>query len=155
MRRSGPIARRTPLRRTLLVRTASSAQASKPKAPGKRALVGRVTPEMAATVLTRDGGCVVPLLDPTADECRDAFGRMSSRRDADLTLDHVHEEGKAAMGKKPPGDPDHLVTLCRHHGVQSWELTHKRAMRHYLRAIAIEPDPASAAVMARNWEAFE
>ena len=118
--------------------------------PGKRAEAGRVTPEQASATMHRDGGCVAVLLDPDLDMCHDRYGHAVDRLLADLTIDHVHEEGKASMGKKG----SLLITLCRHHGVQSWELTHRRIIRRYLRAIETEKDPVRAAKLARDWDAF-
>ena len=61
-----------------------------------------VTANLRLQVLTRDGGCIAPLLGGSVHDC---FGR--------LTLEHVKDELR--MGKRAPSDLAHLVTLCEGH----------------------------------------
>lgn len=61
-----------------------------------------VTPEMAATIFLRDGGCVAPRIGGSAADC---WGRM--------TIEHVKRELRAAKRAEPV--PECLVTLCEGH----------------------------------------
>lgn len=93
----------------------------KPTRRGKSRAGARdpVPPEVRIFVLTRDTGCLAPLLDPGADECR---GR--------LTLDHVKDQPR--MGKRAPSDPRHLATVCEHHHLDGWATSHRPMLRTYL-----------------------
>ena len=90
-----------------------------------------VTTSMRLAVLTRDGGCVAPLLGGSALDC---WGR--------LTLEHVKDEPQ--MGVRAPSDLSHLVTLCQGHtedgrraGFQ-WNTNraNREAVRAYLERVA-------------------
>jgi hypothetical protein len=83
-----------------------------------------VTPEVAAAVFARDGGCVAPRLGGSFLDC-----------DGRLTLDHVRDF--PMMGKRAPSDMAHLVTLCtRHHLWNGWATSHRPELREYLRSVA-------------------
>jgi hypothetical protein len=74
-------------------------------------------------VFERDGGCVAAKVDP-AHKC---FGA--------LTLEHVPERGKNALGKKAPTDAQHCIALCygaNSGGLQPWAELHREAERAYL-----------------------
>jgi hypothetical protein len=86
----------------------------------------RVTPEMAAEVFARDGGCIAPRLGAETP----CWGR--------LTIEHVKRELR--MGKRG----DMLVSLCEGHtepgtraGV-SWNATkvNREKVRAYLAGVA-------------------
>ena len=65
----------------------------------------QITDEMARTIIARDHGCLVRLLDPDADRC---FGR--------ITLDHVHK-GYAMLSRRAAHTLGTLVAVCEwHHG---------------------------------------
>ena len=72
-------------------------------APKRHAHKDPVTPELREYILTRDGGCVAPLLEME----RECFGR--------LEIDHVMNAGK---GKRGPSIPTNLVALCGVHHYQ-------------------------------------
>lgn len=96
MRRGGPIARRTGLRRSGPLRARSD-----------RPDPSRVEPPEAAHVLARDGwACILYVL--VADH-RCAGG---------VTLDHVPCRGRNAMGKRANGDRYHLAVVCREANVE-------------------------------------
>jgi hypothetical protein len=80
-----------------------------------------VTPEMREAVMSRDRGCIAPLLDPS--QSGTCYGA--------LTLDHVRTH--SMMGKRAPSDRKHLVTLCFYHHVLSiWAVTNRPLLRAYL-----------------------
>ena len=79
-----------------------------------------VTPEVAAAVYARDGGCVAPRLGGSSMDC-----------DGRDTLDHVKDQPR--MGKRAPSDVDHLVVMCeRHHLWNGWATAHRPELRAYL-----------------------
>ncbi len=83
----------------------------------------RVSPELAAEVFARDGGCVAVTLGWNPATCE---GR--------LTLDHVKDQPR--MGKRAPSDAAHLVALCeKHHIWTGWATSHRPALREYLRSV--------------------
>lgn len=92
-----------------------------------------VTPDVANTVLARDGVCVASKLDPF-HRCRDRWGNDIDPRQLDrMTLDHVRDH--AMMGKRAPSDPAHLVTLCWYaHLNTNWATSHRAELREYLEA---------------------
>ncbi len=109
------------MRKTPLV-PRSSLRRSAPR-PWRRAEDDKVGPEEAAHVLKRDGGCIVPRVDPEAWPCS---GR--------ITLDHVQEDyGK--MGDRAKSDRYHLVSVCEGHSEKGmragrqWN-TSKEGRRH-------------------------
>jgi len=64
-----------------------------------------------------------------------------------LTLAHVPELGKNALGKKPPGDRYHLVVEClgaNSGGLQPWSEMHRDLERAWLAKHYGEPPYASA-----------
>jgi hypothetical protein len=78
----------------------------------------------------QENHCVAQIVDPIDS------GPCSGR----LTLDHVHRVKGGMMGKRAPSDPEHLVTLCHFHHLESraghiWALAHKDMLRAYLEAI--------------------
>lgn len=89
--------------------------------PRRRRLRDPVTPELRIEVLTRDQGCVGPMLG-APDPCR---GR--------LTLDHVKDD--ARMGRRAPSDRRHLATLCEHHHLDGWATSHRGGLREYLAGV--------------------
>jgi hypothetical protein len=81
-----------------------------------------VSPEDAAYVIRRDGGCVVGvlILDGTLPElpgCSSIYGRPISTFDTrGLTIAHVRDRGKGGrLGKRPPSRTRHLVACCYGH----------------------------------------
>jgi len=98
--------------------------------------------EARAVVISRDGGCVAPLLDPGAGRCHDRWGNEMPRRSRqsalDLEVDRIRDA--PAMGKAPGhDDPSRMVALCPGHhrgvgpsgGVQ-WATSHRAEIREYL-----------------------
>lgn len=119
------------MRRTPLVRR-SSLRRSRMR-PWRRDEDDKVTPEVRAHVLARDGGCVARVLD-SPERC---WGR--------ITLDHVKAQQR--MGDRAPSDPRHLVALCQGHtedgrraGFQ-WNTAkeNRHALREYLRSVEVPP----------------
>lgn len=93
-----------------------------------------MTPALRLRVLSRDGWCVAPALDPASGPCKDTWG--DPERGAvwiSLTLDHVRDH--AMMGKRPPSDEAHLVTLCPHHHLNGWATGHRPLLREYLASL--------------------
>lgn len=77
----------------------------------------------AIEVQARDRGCIAARLDPE-HRC---MGR--------LTLAHVPERGKNALGRKPPFDRYHLVVEClgaNSGGTRPWSEMHREIEREYL-----------------------
>ena len=67
----------------------------------------KVTPGTAEYVASRDGRCVMAILEPT-HQCHDRYGnRIAS--DGVYELDHVDNGG---TGKRGPSTPSNLVRLC-------------------------------------------
>jgi hypothetical protein len=80
-------------------------------------------PLEARVVFERDGGCIAALYD-RAHRCE---GR--------LTLGHVPELGKNALGKKPPFDRYHLVGEClgaNSGGTRPWSEMNRDIERRHL-----------------------
>jgi len=91
--------------------------------------------EVAQEVYERDRGCVAFRLDDT-HRC---FGR--------LTLAHVPELGKNALGKKPRSDRYHLVAECygaNSGGTRPWSEMHRDLERAWLAKFYGPPPYASA-----------
>lgn len=88
----------------------------------------KVTPEVAAFVFARDGGCMATRLGGSRHDC---FGTEG--------LEHVQSDG-GRMGRRAPSDPGHLVVLCEGHrepGMRAgyvWctDKVNRQAMRDYL-----------------------
>lgn len=102
-----PLVRKTPLRRRPL-----AADDDRRVFPGER-----------LAVFMRDGGCIARIYDP------------SHACDGRLTLAHVPEEGKNALGVKPPSDRFHLVAEClaaNSGGTRPWSETHRDIERAHL-----------------------
>jgi hypothetical protein len=67
---------------------------------------------MHSYIVRRDGTCLAFRMD-IAHVCRGRDGRIHSPDNAaKLTLDHVPERGRNALGKKADSDEYHLVALC-------------------------------------------
>jgi hypothetical protein len=75
-----------------------------------------VTPDVAAFVLRRDGGCVGPVVGMP--------GLCSWR----IELDHIDGGG---LGRRGPSTPDNLVSLCSGH--HRYKTEHARVARPILR----------------------
>lgn len=104
------LVRRTPLRRVSIRRKRLGA-------------IPSIDPAEALLVFQRDGGCVAAKYDPS----HACFGR--------LTLAHVPELGKNALGMKPPDDRYHLLVEClgaNSGGTQPWSETHRDVERAHL-----------------------
>lgn len=91
-------------------------------------------------VFLRDGGCIAAQgdkvgADVATDLCANRYGYTHRWNDLlQMTFEHVRKH--AAMGApKAPDREEQAVTLCWHHGVQGWELSHKDAERAYLRKL--------------------
>jgi hypothetical protein len=95
-------------------------------------------------VYLRDGGCVAPLIDPTAGACRDSWGFTRPRHFRPiLTFDHLRDE---PGGFKPCFCVDHLTTICwwHHDAAQSgWATSHRPELRKYHRKFAADAAAAS------------
>lgn len=107
-----------------------------PKAK-RRGHADPVTPEVYAEVMTRDGGCIVPLIDRDADVCRTRYGQLLTGRGrlspAHLEWAHVPERGQNGLGQRAPSDARHGVILCAHHHHNGWENARGRDLeRDYL-----------------------
>jgi hypothetical protein len=106
--------RRTPLKRT------------RPK-PWFRAEEDKVSPELHAYILKRDGGCIAPRYGATTP----CWGR--------ITEDHVKTELRA--GKRATSDPKHLVAVCQGHSEDGrkagyqWNTANREAEREHLRRV--------------------
>lgn len=81
-------------------------------------------------VISRDGGCVAPKLDPGAGPCRRTVDGeiVSARDDRYLELDHVREE----PGGQLPTDAAHLVAACQYHHRGGWSTSNRAPIRTYL-----------------------
>ena len=90
-----------------------------------------VTPEVANSVLARDGRCVASILDPF-HYCRDRWGNpIAARQLEHMTLDHVKDQPR--MGVRAQSDEAHLVTLCpQAHLNTGWATSHRAELREYL-----------------------
>ena len=94
---------------------------------------GKVTPELRAAVLGRDGACVLWKLNPS-HICRDAWGQTHLASAVWLlSLEHVKDQPR--MGLRAPSDPAHMVAMCygANLGVPSKE--ERAAIREYLRGV--------------------
>lgn len=93
----------------------------------------RVTPEMRAAVIVRDGGCVLARLDP-AHVCRDRWGTAHAATATWLlSIEHVKDELR--MGRRAPSDMGHLVAMCYAGNVNVPSKTQRAALREYLRSV--------------------
>jgi hypothetical protein len=100
-----------------------------------------VRPADREEVYQRDGGCIAPLVDDTAGQCRTRWGEVRPRdwgithprnRAVFFTLDHVPRQ----LGATRISRPRWMVTLCWGHGVIShWETAHRQLERDYLEDI--------------------
>lgn len=114
MLRKVPLRRKTPLRARKLYR------------PPVRADDDRVTPDLAAFVLKRDGPCLAAKLGEPG-----CWGRT--------TFEHVKSQSR--MGDRAESDPQHLVALCEghtEHGMKAgyqWntDARNRERVRDYLR----------------------
>lgn len=105
-----PLERRTPLKRTAMKR-------------GRPKVDNRPHPSEVIAVIARDGGCIALKYDPS-HSCE---GR--------ITMAHVPERGKNALGVKPPSDRYHMVAEClkaNSGGTQPWSETHRDVERRHL-----------------------
>lgn len=133
MKRSGPIQRRTPLRRTAIKRKPTA------RKPGDR-----VSPEDRRFVIARDGMCfwsrvwvavtmhegwvTYPMAEAMGSHwCSNAMGLMhpATARD-ELTVDHFWHDG-GHMRDRAPSDPQHMVAAC-------WALN-DHGMTHHMRML--------------------
>lgn len=96
-----------------------------------------------ATVISRDGGCIAPLIDPQGSgRCYDRWGMEMPRRSRqsalDLEVDRIRDEGM--MGKAPTHlDTTRMVAVCpgHHRGAgpnagRQWATSHREEIRAYL-----------------------
>lgn len=90
----------------------------------------KVSPELHAYILKRDGGCIARHFDDPAN----CWGR--------ITLDHVKDHPR--MGDRATSDKWHLVSVCDGHSEKGmkagyqWNTANRAAERDYLREK--EPD---------------
>lgn len=102
--------------------------------------------EMArAMVISRDGGCIAPLLDPGSGPCYDRWGmempRRSRQKALDLEVDRIRDE--PTMGKAPSHlDMSRMVAVCpgHHRGMgphagRQWATANRDKIRDYLSRI--------------------
>lgn len=122
--------KRTPLRRkTPLRQKAPIARYRRAPKPWRRPADQRVTPEVIALVLKRDGPCVAIRIDPR--EAGNCWGRT--------TFDHVHEDAGGKKGVRAASDPEHLCAVCQGHSEdgmkagRQWNTAHRPAMRDWIR----------------------
>jgi hypothetical protein len=105
-------------------RTAMARSSSARTKPWKRSDDDKVTPEVHAFVIKRDGGCIARHYDSTMV----CWGKV--------TLDHVKSE--ARMGVRAESDPDHLVSICQGHSEDGrkagyqWNTANRDKEREYL-----------------------
>jgi len=102
----------------------------------------RVTPEVRAQVMRRDGYCFLYRLD-RYHECRNVWGDPHDPRDwSKLTLDHVKD--RPMLGRRAPSDVHHLVAMCwaGNVGVPSREV--REAERAYLAMLDERPERSAA-----------
>jgi hypothetical protein len=92
--------KRTPLRRRTPLR-------AKPRPDSDK-----VTPEMHAYIIKRDGGCIAPRVDDDAGPCS---GRV--------TLDHVKTDRR--MGKRADSIALCLVSVCEGHSENGMKAGHQ------------------------------
>jgi hypothetical protein len=86
-----------------------------------------VTPELHDYIVTRDAGCVGPLLDMDGS----CYGK--------LEIDHIDNAG---LGRRGPSVPSNLVTLCAtHHFLKT---TNARTWRPVLRQYVASQEPRVA-----------
>ena len=82
----------------------------------------RVSPELHAYVLERDGMCFMKRIDP-----EHVCGGY-------MTVDHVNDGG-GKMGKRAPSDAKHLVALCLEANVRGPSREVRQAEREYLASL--------------------
>src|SRR5512135_2668860 len=107
----------------------SSMPRSDPVTPGlAQAIFNRDHRAMLEAGINQRTTCIAPLVDPSL--LGTCWGRS--------TLDHIKDQLR--MGKRPPSDEAHLVTLCQGHteagasaGYQ-WNTAHRPQIRAYLLA---------------------
>lgn len=98
-----------------------------PKRPWIRAEDDKVTPDLRAFVLKRDGGCIARHYDDPAN----CWGRV--------TLDHVKDS--ARMGVRAESDQWHLVSVCQGHSEDGrkagyqWNTANRSLEREYLEGL--------------------
>lgn len=107
--RKTPLVRRTPLRPRKLYR------------PPARAESDKVSGDLYAYVMLRDGECVARKIDPE-HVCSGT-----------ATIEHVNDH--AMMGKRAPSDRKHCLRLCLGANINGWASAHKNEERAYLRAV--------------------
>lgn len=106
MLRRVPLIRKTPLRSRKLYR------------PPVRAESDKVSSDLYAYIMRRDGECVARKIDSD---------HVCVGGD---TLEHVHDH--AMMGKRAPSDKHHCLRLCWGANVNGWASAHKNEERAYL-----------------------
>lgn len=93
----------------------------------------RVTPELRAEVLRRDGACILYLLDQR-HVCRDAWNVSHSPfATHKLSIEHVKDEPR--MGVRGPSDLAHCVAMCYAANVAVPSKDQRVAIRAYLRGL--------------------
>lgn len=144
MKRS-PIKRRTPLARGralpwvpgVLATTKRSYPKFKPRADDDK-----VTPELHAFILARDGRCMAPTLDlELKSECADQYGNAlvngTYHALQRMHLDHVPLPNEVAMSGRAKSIKERLVVICPKHHLFGWA-TSKRGRtfeRDYLKSL--------------------
>jgi hypothetical protein len=107
--------------------------------------------------MARDGGCIVPLVDPVADVCKTRDGRVLTGRGrltGYLEWAHVPEANDNALGDRAPSDRRHGVALCQHHHHNGWEnargreLERKHLASHYPELAGLPDRPTRAQLEA-------
>jgi len=80
----------------------------------------RVTPSLWLYVISRDGGCMAPILDREAGPCRNKWGVVVARNnESALTVQHVWLD-YSVKGDRAPSDKEHLLCLCWGHHLGGW-----------------------------------
>lgn len=110
------------VKRTALART--------PMKPWRRRESDKVSPELHAYILERDGGCIGPRIGME----RECFGR--------LEIDHLMNGG---IGKRGPSVASNLSTLCgQHHYTKTVEAKKWRPVIYaYINKVGMFNDPES------------
>lgn len=106
--------------------------------PWRRKPEDRVSNDVAAKVFARDGFCV-PYLLLAPGACADRAGHpILPTQTWLMTLDHCKDE--PGMGKRAPSDPEHLITACAfHHLESSWVTGNRPLIRRYLTEVQHRP----------------
>lgn len=99
----------------------------------RRTVKDPVTAVVRWSVMRRDGGCVLALLDPE-HRCRDKWGNPHApTATRSLTVEHVKDSLR--MGKRAPSDLDHLVAMCHAGNVGVPSKRNRAKVRDYLATV--------------------